>query len=1167
MQPDNNKASKTLHKQGARKVRWWQIMLIVAAGLLVLVSGALLWLLNDTARVKGAVETLVSTLTNRPFHINGEFDFTLGSEINVSASQIVWDNAAWSSQPTMLTVENVQASVDFRSILEPPILITNVVASNARLDFEWSPDNVSNWYLANPDKPPEEEPANPLPLLLDKTNLKNVAIHVKHPSLTDELVILIETADQQQDESNRLVATINTLVDGRKIKLDGRIGPFPELIIAGAVDFDISATGPNANMSIKGDFDNLASLEGPDIDLDFTAPEFADVLDILNLPEVTRGPADLKGSFRSDEGKFAGKLQGSVGEFNLDGAFEAASLSPLQDISAHLVSQGPSARAAGNTVGLGGLPGEPYKLSIKLVDQDDGIKIEEVAYESAGAVIAASGLIRGFPVLSNLDLELKVDAENIARYGDLLPGDDTPAVPFNLKASIQSNTDGDKDSLKSTARLGQLEADVSGLLTEDPDFVGSHFNFSATVPDSKQLGATLGLPILKTANITLRGEAGITPTGVDIKSASGAIGTHNYSVKGELPLHAENLQLQFDTNIDGPDLADLVSIFAETDRVPGMPYRLGGTLSFATNRLTLKPISGSIGDNKLSTNGTLEFGDNTLGIDLQFSVDGKDLGSVLQTQGIEGGPAKPYSVSARLAMADDAIRISALDFNTSDDQLQGAITVARKEGAPLINFDLSSKGANLQALLPDIPGYQPAAVPFDVQAKGNIEKEQVHIPQLSAKFGTASLTLSGTLNLPPNLKATGIQLKATGPNLSDLGTPTGWGSANVPFSIAASMGGTTNYLEASDFNITIGASDLRGAFNLNIEDKPEVELQLNSNVLDIRALQKNLQRTSERPEQEPDEAKPVSKDQRLIPDEPIPADMLNSVNGTVKVRIGQMLSQRSELKAISIDGTLRDGKLDIPNFSASTQKGRLQSEIHVFPTGAQTGVEVTATAKNLVLAIGELDDELRKNHPGQDVDLHLTSQGDTYRTMASGLNGYIWFRGGERQIRSADLGILFGDFLSEVFESINPFAKKDPYQTMECDRIFFEIVDGVAQTSPAIFMRTDKLNITAVGAVNLTTEKLDFAIETSPRKGIGLSAGDLVNPFVKVSGTMAKPGLALDPAGTLIEGGAAVATMGISMVAKSMYKRWLGPREPCAKLTEQAREIRKKQDPTHVPAD
>jgi len=210
---------------------------------------------------------------------------------------------------------------------------------------------------------------------------------------------------------------------------------------------------------------------------------------------------------------------------------------------------------------------------------------------------------------------------------------------------------------------------------------------------------------------------------------------------------------------------------------------------------------------------------------------------------------------------------------------------------------------------------------------------------------------------------------------------------------------------------------------------------------------------------------------------------------------------------------------------------------------------------------------VRKNHPGQDIDLHLTSQGDTYRTMASGLNGYIWFRGGERQIRSADLGILFGDFLSEVFTAINPFAKKDPYQTMECDRIFFEIVDGVAQTSPAIFMRSDKLNMTAVGAVNLTTEKLDFAIETSPRKGIGLSAGDLVNPFVKVSGTLAKPGLALDAKGTLIEGGAAVATLGISVVAKSMYKRWLGPREPCAKLTEQAREIRKQQDPTHVPAD
>ena len=138
MQPENKEARNT------PKTRWWRIAFITIISLLVIVVGLLTWVINDTNLTKQAVERLVSTLTDRPFHINGEFDFTLGSEITVSASRIEWDNAAWSSQPTMLTVDEVQASIDFWSIFSPPFLIANVVASNARLDFEWSPENVSN---------------------------------------------------------------------------------------------------------------------------------------------------------------------------------------------------------------------------------------------------------------------------------------------------------------------------------------------------------------------------------------------------------------------------------------------------------------------------------------------------------------------------------------------------------------------------------------------------------------------------------------------------------------------------------------------------------------------------------------------------------------------------------------------------------------------------------------------------------------------------------------------------------------------------------------------------------------------------------------------------------------------------------------------------------------
>jgi len=58
-------------------------------------------------------------------------------------------------------------------------------------------------------------------------------------------------------------------------------------------------------------------------------------------------------------------------------------------------------------------------------------------------------------------------------------------------------------------------------------------------------------------------------------------------------------------------------------------------------------------------------------------------------------------------------------------------------------------------------------------------------------------------------------------------------------------------------------------------------------------------------------------------------------------------------------------------------------------------------------------------------------------------------------------------------------------------------------------------------SINLQSEKLSLQFETTPRKGITISAGEILNPYVKVVGTLAKPTLAVDEQGVLISGGAA----------------------------------------------
>ena len=112
---------------------------------------------------------------------------------------------------------------------------------------------------------------------------------------------------------------------------------------------------------------------------------------------------------------------------------------------------------------------------------------------------------------------------------------------------------------------------------------------------------------------------------------------------------------------------------------------------------------------------------------------------------------------------------------------------------------------------------------------------------------------------------------------------------------------------------------------------------------------------------------------------------------------------------------------------------------------------------------------------------------------------------------------------------------------------------------PIIF-HTEQITILSGGQIDLGTEKIDLEFQTKVRKGIGISAGMVVNPFIKLGGTLATPTIELNPAGVAFSGSVAVATAGLSIIGKSLFDRFLGNRDPCGEALEklqQAEENRK----------
>ncbi len=85
------------------------------------------------------------------------------------------------------------------------------------------------------------------------------------------------------------------------------------------------------------------------------------------------------------------------------------------------------------------------------------------------------------------------------------------------------------------------------------------------------------------------------------------------------------------------------------------------------------------------------------------------------------------------------------------------------------------------------------------------------------------------------------------------------------------------------------------------------------------------------------------------------------------------------------------------------------------------------------------------------------------------------------------------------------------------------------------------------GDVNFKNERLNITLRSKPREGFGISLGGVVNSFLKLGGTLQEPRLNIDAASSVTTTGAAVATGGLSLVARGLWDRLTARTDLCAK--------------------
>jgi uncharacterized protein involved in outer membrane biogenesis len=455
------------------------------------------------------------------------------------------------------------------------------------------------------------------------------------------------------------------------------------------------------------------------------------------------------------------------------------------------------------------------------------------------------------------------------------------------------------------------------------------------------------------------------------------------------------------------------------------------------------------------------------------------------------------------------------------------------------SFNVLASGPDKRIFHDLLEGFEPSALPFRLEAIGSWQDTTWRFNASGLQIGETRLVFSGTLDEPPDLSNTNLKLDFSSPDLSSLGT---WKSKPLmagPLAVKAHFSGTPTRFRMDSFQASWDDNDASGTMVVSLESgKPDITLALTSNKIDLRPFQNRDDRGSENQSSGPG-------DGHIIPDDPLPLDLLKKANSTFSWQIDNFHTGKQTLRNVSIKGSSNDGHLNVPELTAKALRGTIISSLSVDLEGDLALAQVDLKASGLVLNLSGLSHEDAGQLPSFDIDMDMSGTGSTLRQLAASLNGTLFVSSPGGVVPGIGSGFAPDLMLTDVISAINPLSKVDEDFHLVCLALSLEAKKGLLNTTPAITLKTNHITTWATGTLDLSNETLNINFQTVPSKAINVSASELINQFVVLTGTLAKPQISIDPTRAAISGTAAVVTGGLSLLAKAAMDRMKNTQDLC----------------------
>jgi len=915
-------------------------------------------------------------------------------------------------------------------------------------------------------------------------------------------------------------------------------------------EFELDVTGTTADLQDLSDASVGFSASGPD------AAVFGDLAGLEHIPP---DPFSLRGEVRRDGERLeVDSVALSIGETEFNLSATVADLSSVDGSVVNLKLEGPDFGRFNKLLGVPGRLTGPFSLVAALGQSPSGEELVDVTATARDIRASVTGVVSTEADFVGTELVVTAAGDDLSIITAALDIADGPGVSFDVQAELSRNDLGFAiaDGL---VTLGEDVIRVDGLVGAEPLKADTDISFSVKGADLGETLAVLEVDANQIPDGPYQASGRVYRDGdgfalEKLKATLGQGGGYQATIDGTVSDAEDFVGSKLAVSASGGNLREAAAI-AEIDGLPADAFQVSANVERRVAGFAISDGKARLGGTRAQLDGRLGDTGDLEGTDMNVSIKGDSLAELAPEEGDLSLADVPFDVSANVGINNSALGIRDLAVTIGSGKLGGNATIGLSPMLDTGSVDIEASGPDVSEWLPRSADFLPADVPFDLTAQLNWKATLFSVERLLLKLAKGRLEAKGTVDVVDNLAQTDLKIDAQVANLSNLGVIAGTRLPAEQLDFSAELLGEEKLVRLEGLRVVAGDSDLSGKASYDLRgERPRVEVELSSRLLDLRPFLTGRQAAAEESPEPAADAPP--EDSRVIQDTPIPLDELNQLDAQVEVSIGTLVLTDLQLTDLLINGNLQAGGLRIDRFELSGERGgTLAGKVDILPVADGANVSLVLDGDDVAVGFTPISPDAVDQLPSYDAQLNLAGRGATVRELAASLNGTVRLLGGSGKVKGIPaLGFIMGDVFFEVLDTINPFTRQQGYTQIQCFAVLLRSVDGTVDGEPAVVLQTDKLNIVSTAYVDLRTEAIDVRFEVAPRKGIGIGMTDLVTPYTKISGTMAKPSLAFDAEEAVKRGTVTAATLGTSWLAKKIKGRFFSPKDPCGVAAAEADE-------------